>query len=101
MKVSRIFSNKKAREFLLKNGFVYTFRREEWNLGKIWIKQKRTGKKIADGVVSEKHYIPNLKLLSDFAMCSGFEDVEEWIRGIKEFHGNIENGWVYKVELDS
>jgi hypothetical protein len=71
-----IFVVKEAREQLLCNGVVVTFRENPHTLGKDWVTDKRGGKKLCDVQISE------LKI-NDDAPC----DPPVWIRDIEPYWG--------------
>jgi len=104
-----IFSVKKAREFLLENGYVYTVRGHLKKQGKGWFTDKRGGKKIGDcwALLVKTIYDPTFEkyklrgILANYVMHSGFDSVEEWIEEIKRVnHGKIpDTVYLYYVAL--
>jgi len=115
-----IFSNEKARNQLLNEGFVYTFRknrrkqfekmlkhRQRQGIAVTdWATDKRLGKKIANVIINE--YGPHrleepgpysLDDLAPYTQWSGFNSLEEWKEAILEFSPGLEKGWLYKVTV--
>ena len=102
------FSVKEAREQLLNEGVVHTYR---WTrraffrkvLGDkeyTWANSKRGGKRIADVWIEELGQIP-LSDLGPYASKSGFIDLERWQNKIivMSSPANLDEGWLYKVTL--
>jgi len=115
-----IFSNEKARNQLLNEGVVYTFRKNRRKqFEKMpehrqrqgfavtdWATDKRMGKKITNVIINE--YGPHrleepgpysLDDLAPYTQWSGFNSLEEWKEAILEFSPGLENGWLYKVTV--
>jgi len=97
-----IFSNRKAREFLLQEKHVVTFRgKKRKRIGKDWLAKYYGGRKIADVNVKllKENFKP--KWLFRYLSHSGFESLEEWLDAIKRFNqGKLpEFGFVYLVEI--
>ncbi len=96
-----IFASEKAREFLLKNGDVYSFRVKRHNVGRDWVTDRRGGKKIADIYIVEVGQTKP-SLLQDFVSRSGFSSLPEWIQEIKKLnkeHKEDVEGWLYHVNV--
>ncbi len=114
-----IFAHEKVREYLLKHGLIYTFRKYHKKtadgirpqIGKDWATDKRCGKKIADVEITAMEPIDALNMgqvLSKYARESGFylghgrvdDAVSEWARAINSFNPRDPTaGWIYKVEV--
>jgi hypothetical protein len=100
-----IFANEYAREYLLENGIVYSFRKGpvRKQLGKDWMTDKRTGKKIADVYIDAIEEIEPEMLyekLNRYYMQSGFYSTDEWITIISSLNKwKLPRGWLYKVIL--
>ena len=98
------FSVKEARDQLLNNGTVYTFR---WNrrkkTGKDWANIKRGTKKICDVHIEEAGSITNLYQLKEYVEHSGFDHIGAWATVIMNMHkpGSEMIGWMYKVTINS
>jgi len=104
-----IFSHPKVREFLMKNGIVYTYRKMHPKtadgirpqIGKDWATDRRCGKKIADVVITPVEAINNpqdIKILRKYVSKSGFRTVRDWTLAIRELNPRYTIcGWVYKV----
>ncbi len=98
------FSVKEARDQLMNNCTVYTFR---WNkrkqTGKDWANEKRGGKKIADVFIDEPGLIEAVSDLSLYVSQSGFKNVKDWLDVImsmtKEDNMYGLLGYLYKVTL--
>jgi len=99
------FSVLEARNQLLKNGVVFTYR---WNprkkTGKDWANKKRGTEKIADVFIEDygERSCDEFSL-GLYADKSGFKDVNAWIKKILEManpHGYM-NGHLYKVTRTS
>ncbi len=92
------FNVKEAREYLLKNGFVYTLRQER-STGK-----EQVRKSLNKGVlpfellgfadVSFVKEIENLYDLKDYVTKSGFRTIDDWIVEAKD------SRFLYKVEME-
>lgn len=96
-----IFGNQTAREQLLDNGEVYTFRTSDRTTGDTWARATRTGEKLVDVSVEQVASIdePSPDTLRDeWAFRSGFGTPEQWWDAIEEVHGPPETGYVYHVE---
>jgi len=112
-----IFSNEKARNQLLNEGFVYTIRKnrrkqfikmpedkQRMGYGVIdWATDRRGGKKICDVIIYE--YDPvfrapgpyDINTLQDYVSHSGFGSLEEWIEAIHVYSPGLAKGWMYSV----
>lgn len=99
------FKSDKARNYLLNNGFVYTFRkRDRWSLGKTNLVINRKDEPFAIGNVEfiEKIHFDALKILNKYHPESGFNNLDEWIKEILTLNklADIPDyGNVYKVKL--
>ena len=119
-----IFACKQVLNYLLKHGFVITFRDHMLkdndgvdiiadSKGLSWITNRRSGKKIADveimwwndyhnvGLSIEGDGLDWKKVLEQYVEDSGFKTVEDWIKVIKQFNkGKIPvRGYLYRVEV--
>jgi hypothetical protein len=97
------FSHPVAREQLLENGYVFTFRTQDRTTGKTWARAERLGEKIADVEVQMVGVVRNPgpdALLDTWARGSGFETPRAWYDAICDVHGNPERGFVYHVTLE-
>jgi hypothetical protein len=94
-----LFMNEKVRNFLLSQGYVYTFRLKKHKLGKDWATEKRTGKKLCNITIQEERPILDGDELQQFVHGSGFVDVQEWMQAIRERNPKLRDiqGWVYLV----
>lgn len=94
------FASDRAREFLLKNGCVYTFRlARRSGLGKDWMREKRSGRKMADVYIEEIGEFSPYKL-EPYVKESGFTSLSEWITEIKKLNIILPSkGFLYKVSI--
>lgn len=104
-----IFGHETARDQLLSEGIVATFRATERSTGDTWARWERTGPKKADVVVREigattlgsrdaQDDLPWFTF-GTYAKWSGFGTPKAWAQAIREVHGPITEGVVYEVEL--
>jgi len=96
-----IFANQTAREQLLQEGIVYSFRTNDRTTGDTWARPSRTGEKMADVTVEQVATLPNPSEedLTDWANQSGFGTAEAWWNAIEDVHGIPAEGYVYQIEL--
>lgn len=100
-----IFQNKKARDFLLRRRFVYSFRKVDSKYRFYdWMTDKRGGKKIADVLVNLYDGVfcsPIEEVLGKYVTKSGFKTVGEWLDAIREFNGGRvpATGYIYYVQI--
>ncbi len=114
-----IFSNEQVRNYLLKHGIVYTYRKYHKKTidgirpqtGKDWATDRRTGSKIDDIYISPIEPVDSLNLgsvLTKHVRDSGFyqgcgrvdEAVSEWAKAINGLNPDSPTvGWIYKVTL--
>lgn len=97
-----IFGNETARNQLLDEGEVYTFRTSDRTTGDTWARASRTGPKIADVSVEQVCSIPAPRaddLARKWARKSGFGTADRWWAAIEDVHGQPSVGYVYHVEL--
>lgn len=96
-----VFSNEIARNQLIDEGVVTTFRTRERTVGETWWRESRTGEKRGDCTVEVVcECDPSVHAqLDQFVSTSGFESVAEWQDSIKQLHdGDIPHtGWIYRV----
>lgn len=97
-----IFAKETAREQLLDEGVVYTFRTSDRTTGETWARASRTGPKIADVVVEKVCAIPAPRkedLATRWARRSGFGTKHGWWAAIEDVHGEPQVGYVYRCLL--
>lgn len=101
-----IFSHETARDQLLSEGLVATFRASERTTGETHARWARTGEKKADVVVrrvceTKLHDSDDLPWFTFGSMTkwSGFGTPEAWLAAIREVHGSVDEGVIYEVEL--
>lgn len=96
-----IFSDETAREQLLEEGEVVTFRTSERTTGETWWRTSRTGEKCGDVTVELlANYIsvtPHSSRLIEYRYLSGFDTVDEWVDAIQDLNGEVESGMLYRV----
>ena len=99
------FSVQEARNQLLKEGIVYTFRwKRRKKTGKDWATDKRNNPKIADVYIEEIGRVrANWNDLEMYATQSGFKDAIQWYLQIQKMphKGGLLWGWLYKVTIRS
>ena len=96
-----IFKSDKARNFLLENGAVFTYRvHRRKKVGNDWITDEYRKPKIADAFIKEEGQFTPYGLWI-FVEFSGFSSLKEWVEEIKKLNkGKIPaKGWLYKVIL--
>lgn len=97
------FSAKPARDQLLRNGRVFTFRSTDRTTGETWASAARNAGKFADVEIERVGEIdPSSELLSLYSDHSGFAGVWEWRDAIAEIHGGgdlPETGILFRVDL--
>lgn len=97
-----IFGDETARNQLLNEGEVYTFRVSDRTTGETWARASRTGTKIADVTVEKVCSIPEPRaedLAREWARKSGFGTPGAWWRAIEDVHGDVSVGHVYRCTL--
>jgi len=98
-----IFKSEKALKYLLERGVVYTVRPQRRKReGRVWITNRRGGRKIANGyaiLVAEIASFSELeKYLPAYVKHSGFSSIAEWIDEIKKLNSKLpEKFWIYLV----
>lgn len=79
-----IFDNKKARQFLIDHGYIYTLRLvKRKRVGKDWCNYFRTDKKRHNVFIEFQGYVDHDGFLSFYRRESGFSSVEEWKKAAK------------------
>jgi len=95
------FSVPEARNQLLNEGTVYTYRwTRRKQIGKTWANSGRDTKKIADVFIEEMGQMEaNEETLESYASDSGFHNVAEWVGVIIDlgWQWAKQEGWLYKV----
>jgi hypothetical protein len=93
-----IFQVQEARDQLLKEGIVCTFRKKQHKEGKDWATDKRCGKKIADITIEKLFVVECPEDLRNYADQSGFKSAVEWWVRIQQKYGKDPlPGYLYKV----
>ncbi len=96
-----IFGDKTARQQLLQNNEVVTFRKQSRTTGDTWWRESRLGPKQGDVVVEEIGEIDphDHSTLEEFRSLSGFNTVSAWQAAIKELNGSLPaSGYLYRVQ---
>ena len=95
------FKSDKAFSYLMRNGFVYTFRTKRRRLNeRVAVRRSKKEKKVATGRIVEIVKINDILELKKYVECSGFASFEEWVEEIKKLNGGVPAvGWLHKVEL--
>ncbi|MFA1612030.1 hypothetical protein [Halobellus rubicundus] len=101
-----IFGHETARDQLLSEGLVATFRTGERTTGETHARWERTGEKKADVIVrrvceTDLHDTEDLPYFTfeTLAKWSGFGTPDAWLEAIREVHGDVTEGVIYEVEL--
>lgn len=107
-----IFQSDKARNHLLAETLVYTFRtKERKRTGNDWMTDRRGGTKIANVDIEPLEYFFHRRstsqsshrlreFLSPYVSQSGFSSVDGWIREILRLNRAYPiEGWLYRVSL--
>lgn len=97
-----IFQSNKARGFLLRTGFVYTFRtKKRKEMGRDWINEKRGGKKIANVFILKIKEINDIDDLERYVPQTGFDSLKEWKDEITNMNGGKlpDSGYLYLVQV--
>ena len=94
-------ANDTAREQLVKNGVVLSFRTSDRTVGKTHYRHKRTGKGKGAVYISKisAKIPPTHDTLKAYQPLSGFASVGDWLKAIDSVHGDVSNGYVYRIEL--
>jgi len=94
-----IFADETARNQLLDEGDVVTYRTSRRTTGKTWWRQSRTGPKCGDVVVEEIGTCDpqNLDELEPFGPLSGFPSARDWQFAISVLNDGLETGYLYRV----
>lgn len=97
------FQSSKARAFLLRTGFVYTFRKKKRKkeMGRDWISEKRGGKKIANVFILKIKEINDMDDLERYVPQTGFDSLKEWKDEITNMNGGKlpNSGYLYLVQI--
>jgi hypothetical protein len=93
------FNDPTARQQLLSEGEVVTFRTRQRTTGSTWWSRTRLGTKEGDVTVKELGEVPpTADALRSYRERSGFETVEEWIAAIERLNGDLpETGYLYRA----
>jgi hypothetical protein len=95
-----IFSNKIARQQLLTDGEVVTFRKSPRTTGETWWRESRLGPKQGDVAVRQICEIDpqDESKLAEYQELSGFESVQDWQLAIRNLNGTMpSSGHLYHV----
>lgn len=96
-----IFSDVTAREQLLHQGEVVTFRKNTRTTGETWWRESRLGPKRGNVVVTEIMTVDpaDRSSLMQYQELSGFENVTAWQNTIAQLNGSLPSkGRLYRVE---
>ena len=101
MNMVMMFSVDNVREFLLKNGIVFTFRLHKHKTGKDWINKGRGQRKICDVQISLEKEVNEPADLVPYVEYSGFEHLWDWVSEIKKLNPKMNkfHGYLYRVEV--
>lgn len=96
-----IFADETARNQLLEEGEVVTFRTSQRTTGETWWRRSRTGQKCGDVLVEEIGECDprDLQELEPYGRLSGFHTVREWQLAIDALNEGLEPGYLYRVTI--
>lgn len=95
-----IFANEIARQQLLTEGEVVTFRKSPRTTGDTWWRESRLGPKQGDVAVRQIGEIDprDDSILAEYQELSGFESVHDWQLAIRNLNGSLPtSGQLYHV----
>ena len=95
------FTDPTARQQLLSEGEVVTFRARQRTTGSTWWSKTRLGTKEGDVTVEEIGEVtPTADALRPYRERSGFEMANDWIAAIERLNGDLpETGYLYRVTV--
>ena len=96
-----IFADETARQQLVEEGEVITFRKSQRTTGDTWWRTSRTGPKEGDVTVSEIGEVsPRIGNLEEYRDLSGFPTEEHWVIAIEDLNGGLpDTGYLYRAEV--
>ena len=96
-----VFADATARNQLVEEGEVVTFRTSQRTIGETWWRRSRTGPKCGDVVVEEIGECDprNLDELNPHGPLSGFQSARDWQLAISSINDGLEPGYLYRVRL--
>ena len=96
-----IMGHPTARAQLETDGVVLSFRTSDRTTGETHYRYERTG--TSQGAVritkETDRMHPNSISLVPYYPLSGFASTEDWVDAIKEMHGALNYGYIYRIEL--
>lgn len=94
-----IFSDSTARQQLLSEGVVVTFRAGQRTAGETWWRASRTGPKEGDVTIEKIGPADPRRpqTLAPYQENSGFRSVRAWREAILKLNGNPGQGYLYRV----
>lgn len=97
-----VFSDPDARRRLEQSGEVVTFRTSQRTTGETWWRKSRTGEKMGDCRVELIGPVDSSdrSAIRDYHRDAGFRSAREWEEAIEEFHGELPEGYLYRVTSD-
>lgn len=95
-----ILSRSIPRGQLVEHGVVFSFRTSDRTTGDTHYRHTRnsTGKGKVRITKESDRIEPTVTQLSRYYRLSGFESPEAWKKAIKEVHGDVDSGFVYRIE---
>lgn len=81
-----LFSSDRARKYLIRHGYVYTFRKNQHKEGKDWVTDKRGNPKLFDVDIKLVMKIDYPLELNIFVSKSGFRTLHEWLKEIRRLN---------------
>lgn len=97
-----IFANHTARNQLVDEGEVVTFRSNPRTTGDTWWRESRLGPKEGDVRVTKIAEVDpmNTETIAEYCELSGFGSVEDWQNAIQSINGTTPNsGYLYRVTV--
>jgi len=97
-----VFADETARNQLVDDGVVVTFRATERTTGSTWWRESRTGPKRGDVDVERIGEVDpsDDEAIAPFRELSGFDSVEAWREAIRQLNGgDVESGVLYRVTI--
>jgi hypothetical protein len=97
-----IFSHDRARQYLINNGIVVTFRTDARTTGETHVRFERTGEKQFDArvvLLADRAHEGIDDALEEWYARAGFSSAEEWRRAIVDLNGAVPGeGYFYEVQ---
>ena len=94
-----IMADETAREQLLNEGEVVSFRQHDRTTGETWWRQSRTGPKCGEVLVEQLGECDPSELseLEPYGAKSGFNSARAWQTAIATINGDLSDGYLYRI----